>query len=242
MSLADWSRNGWVPHQTSASEIADLFAVVERDLADSAARKKRNIGGYERAGMVSDREAREMRDLARKLRPSSWPWRLAATPSPLTRVAHDRLAPGGPRCLSECFSSGVELSRPLVAKPSTRSRVNPNDQFIHGLLGVSSDRDDRDLLLAGAMVPEDSIRSRRTLLRVGLEDLRPSRPGQRLVLVGLEALVARVSLQVAKGFANRLEPLFEASVAFELFEIGLRLLGKDERKSHPRRQRLLAIL
>ena len=37
MSLADWQKNGWLTgHRTSAREIADLFAVVERDLADSA--------------------------------------------------------------------------------------------------------------------------------------------------------------------------------------------------------------
>jgi len=39
MSLADWQTNGCLmPHQTSAREIADLLAVVERDLADSAAK------------------------------------------------------------------------------------------------------------------------------------------------------------------------------------------------------------
>lgn len=38
MSLTDWRKNGWlIEHRTSAREIADLFAVVERDLADSAA-------------------------------------------------------------------------------------------------------------------------------------------------------------------------------------------------------------
>ncbi len=38
MSLADWLKNGWlVEHRPSAREIADLRAVVERDLADSAA-------------------------------------------------------------------------------------------------------------------------------------------------------------------------------------------------------------
>jgi hypothetical protein len=38
MTLADWQRNGWVlEHETSAQEIGDLLAVVERDLADSAA-------------------------------------------------------------------------------------------------------------------------------------------------------------------------------------------------------------
>ena len=40
MSLADWQKNGWLsPHRTSAREIADLLAVIERDLADSAAEK-----------------------------------------------------------------------------------------------------------------------------------------------------------------------------------------------------------
>ena len=38
MSLADWERAGWLTsHSTSRQEIADLLAVVERDLADSAA-------------------------------------------------------------------------------------------------------------------------------------------------------------------------------------------------------------
>ena len=34
--MADWLKNGWLtPHKTSAREIADLLAVVERDLIDS---------------------------------------------------------------------------------------------------------------------------------------------------------------------------------------------------------------
>src|SRR5438132_14419656 len=38
MSLPDWQKYGWLtPHQTSIREVADLLAVVERDLADSAA-------------------------------------------------------------------------------------------------------------------------------------------------------------------------------------------------------------
>ena len=38
MSLTDWQKNGWLTsHRTSAHEVADLLAVVERDLADSAA-------------------------------------------------------------------------------------------------------------------------------------------------------------------------------------------------------------
>ena len=125
MTLNDWERNGWLQaHLTTPEEVADLLALVERDLADSqsglsadwrlniaynaalqaataalaasgyragrdqhhyrviqsleltigadrnvvnrldAFRKKRNVGGYERAGGVSEGEAREMRDLA----------------------------------------------------------------------------------------------------------------------------------------------------------------------------------
>lgn len=129
MSLNDWLRAGWlIDHQPSSIEIRDLFALIERDLADAALpalspdwrlgiaynaalqaataalaacgyrasreshhyrvlqslrftiqaspalvarfdlfRKKRNRGGYERAGAVSDQEAAEMLDLARGL-------------------------------------------------------------------------------------------------------------------------------------------------------------------------------
>lgn len=129
MTLSDWARNGWLlAHRTTPEEIADLLAIVERDLADShtpdlsadwrlniaynaalqaataalaasgyrasrdqhhyrviqsleltigadrkvvyrldAFRKKRNLGGYERAGGISDGEAREMRDLAQSI-------------------------------------------------------------------------------------------------------------------------------------------------------------------------------
>jgi hypothetical protein len=36
MTLADWRDNRWlVAHETSAAEIADLFAVVDRDLGDA---------------------------------------------------------------------------------------------------------------------------------------------------------------------------------------------------------------
>jgi hypothetical protein len=37
MSLQQWAENGWLrPHQTSAQEIDDLFAIVARDLEDTA--------------------------------------------------------------------------------------------------------------------------------------------------------------------------------------------------------------
>lgn len=136
MSLTDWQKNGWLTsHRTSAREIADLLAVVERDLADSAAegvsadwrmniaynaalqaatvalsasgyrasrdqhhfrviqslretlgadanvvatfdafRKKRNITGYERVGIVSDADAAEMRKLAVTIRGEVIAW------------------------------------------------------------------------------------------------------------------------------------------------------------------------
>lgn len=129
MTLSDWERNGWVlSHRPTSREIADLLAIVDRDLADSQApslsadwrlniaynaalqaataalaasgfrasrdqhhyrviqsleltigadrkvvsrldafRKKRNIGGYERAGGISEGEAREMRELAESI-------------------------------------------------------------------------------------------------------------------------------------------------------------------------------
>jgi len=136
MSLSDWERNRWLhPHQTSPNEIRDLMAVVDRDLADSAAeglsadwrmsiaynaalqaatmalavsgfraardqhhyriiqslretvgteapsvnafdafRKKRNAAGYDRAGLVSDADATEMRELAERLRTDVVAW------------------------------------------------------------------------------------------------------------------------------------------------------------------------
>ena len=36
MSLAQWHKNGWLrPHQTTPSQIADLFAIIERDIDDA---------------------------------------------------------------------------------------------------------------------------------------------------------------------------------------------------------------
>lgn len=38
MSLENWAKNGWLrPHQTNRQQIADLLAIVERDLADARA-------------------------------------------------------------------------------------------------------------------------------------------------------------------------------------------------------------
>ena len=72
MSLRDWQRNSWlVEHKTSAQEIAALLAIVERH---DRFRKKRNIIGYESAGVVSEREAREMHELATGLRGDVLAW------------------------------------------------------------------------------------------------------------------------------------------------------------------------
>ena len=36
MSLQQWHQNGWIrPHETNQQQIADLLAIVERDLADA---------------------------------------------------------------------------------------------------------------------------------------------------------------------------------------------------------------
>jgi len=43
-------------------------------------RKKRNVAGYERAGMTSDQEADEMLDLAKRLRPMVVEWLEATHP------------------------------------------------------------------------------------------------------------------------------------------------------------------
>ena len=36
MSLNDWAKAGWIrPHKTTRAQVADLFAIVDRDLADA---------------------------------------------------------------------------------------------------------------------------------------------------------------------------------------------------------------
>jgi len=142
MTLRSWLLNDWLkPHKTSPNEVSDLFALIERDLADCQAvglsadgrlniaynaalqaatialaasgyrasreshhyriiqslaytigapagliaqfdqfRKKRNIGGYERAGAVSDQEAKEMFSLAKKIRDEVTAWLLKTHP------------------------------------------------------------------------------------------------------------------------------------------------------------------
>jgi len=136
VSLQEWLKNAWLTkHSASRREIADLFGVADRDVADcqtaglspdwklsiaynaalqtataalAAAgyraareahhfriiqslahtvgveahliaqfdrfRKKRNIGDYERAGMISEQEAKEMLALALRLREDVEQW------------------------------------------------------------------------------------------------------------------------------------------------------------------------
>ena len=64
MSLRDWLKNSWlIEHKTSTEEIATLLALVERDLANAQV-----------AGLVSDREAGEMREFAAALRKDVLIW------------------------------------------------------------------------------------------------------------------------------------------------------------------------
>ena len=59
MSLKNWLNNWWLTeHRTSAQEITALLAVADRDLS----------------GMVSDQEAKEMMDLAARLRLNVEEW------------------------------------------------------------------------------------------------------------------------------------------------------------------------
>ena len=136
VSLRDWQKNSWlVEHKSSPEEVAALFAIVERDLANAKVagladdwrlsigynaalqaatvalaasgfravreqhhyrtiqslaltigwpaakverfdrfRKKRNMIGYETAGVVSEQEAREMHELAVGLRDEVLAW------------------------------------------------------------------------------------------------------------------------------------------------------------------------
>ena len=147
MTLRSWLLNDWlIPHKTSPNEVSDLFALIERDLADcqtaglsadwrlniayNAAlqaatialaasgyrasreshhyriiqslahtieapatlisifdqfRKKRNIGGYERAGIASEQEAKEMFFLAKRIRDEVAAWLLKAHPELLEK-------------------------------------------------------------------------------------------------------------------------------------------------------------
>lgn len=142
MTLQSWLLNDWLKqHKTSRNEVSDLFALIERDLADCQAaglsadwrlniaynaalqaanlalaasgyragreshhyriiqslahtidapatliaqfdqfRKKRNLGGYERAGVASDQEAKEMFFLAKKIRDEVAAWLLKTHP------------------------------------------------------------------------------------------------------------------------------------------------------------------
>jgi hypothetical protein len=142
MTLRSWLLNDWlIPHKTSPNEVSDLFALIERDLADCQAaglsadwrlniaynaalqsatialvasgyraareahhyriiqslahtieapaslialfeqfRKKRNIGGYEQAGIASEQEAEEMFLLAKRIRNEVAAWMLKAHP------------------------------------------------------------------------------------------------------------------------------------------------------------------
>jgi len=73
MSLKNWRDNGWLAEQQF-----DKF------------RKKRNIGGYEAAGRISQQEADEMKALAKKLREQVGEWLQYKYPELLERNKIDK--------------------------------------------------------------------------------------------------------------------------------------------------------
>src|SRR2546427_6338084 len=95
-------------------------------------------------------------------------------------------------------------------------------------LRVWGDRDDRDHALLGTVVPENTIRRRRTMLGVGLENLLAACAFQARVLVRLEARVARVCLQQTERFPHRLAALRATRFALQVCEIGSRLVGEPQ--------------
>ena len=90
MSLRDWQKNSWlVEHKSSPEEIAAREQHHYRTIQSLALtigwpaakverfdrfRKKRNMIGYETAGVVSEQEAREMHELAVGLRDEVLAW------------------------------------------------------------------------------------------------------------------------------------------------------------------------
>ena len=95
MTLQTWLKNRWLTkHQRSPEEVADLLAVVDRDLEDASVeslrltiaadnrlvdtldgmRRKRNLINYERAGTTSRSEASEVYRLATRLREDVLKW------------------------------------------------------------------------------------------------------------------------------------------------------------------------
>lgn len=94
--MSDWLDNRWiVAHEPSVEEIADLFAVVDRDLEDASVPRlsddwrlgiKRNLVNYERAGTTSAAEANEFYEVAVALRADVVRW---------LRKRHRALCPPG---------------------------------------------------------------------------------------------------------------------------------------------------
>lgn len=93
MTLQSWASNGWLkPHRTSAQEIKELLAIVDRDLNDAegdyldTCRTKRNTVEYDHAGGVTDNNADELIEFTKELRQDVLDW---------LRQNHRNLLPGG---------------------------------------------------------------------------------------------------------------------------------------------------
>lgn len=97
---------------------------------------------------------------------------------------------------------------------------------------MRSDRNNRDHLLVWAVEPEYPVGRRGLILGIGLEDFFAVRAGQGAELVGVEAGVTGIHLQVAECLANGLEALAEARVGLKRAQVGFSLRGKSKGEGH----------
>src|SRR5439155_16023552 len=106
---------------------------------------------------------------------------------------------GSPRCLSSPILGLLEAADAAASAPAPRRGHRRQKRIVTGepaakvvelrrcrrarRLRVWGDRDDRDHALLGTVVPENTIRSRRRMLGVGLEDLLAACPSIRSIKV-----------------------------------------------------------
>ena len=96
---------------------------------------------------------------------------------------------------------------------------------------MRGDRQNRDLTLPRSVVPKNAIRGRCPLLDVGFPDVFSASALETVVLVGLQAGIARaVEFKQTERLAGRLQALGEAAVVGERSEVALRLRREENRE------------